>query len=115
LNFKILKNQDELELLKISNLPDLITNNINTFCDQLDEETKKWNKLHITKQIPSYEEQTKIKKQNQLNENHKEYTNKVLINNDDVFDNDVMPIPENFIFDFTKFLWRFLREEDLDN
>ena len=101
LNFKILKNQDELELLKISNLPDLIINNINTFCDQLDEETKQWNKLHITKQIPSYEEQTKIKKQNQLNEN--EYTNKVLINNNDVFDIDVMPIPENFIFNFTVF------------
>jgi hypothetical protein len=102
-NFKILKNQAELELLKISNLPDLITNNINTFCDQLDEETKQWNKNHITNQIPSYEEQTKIKKQNQLNENNKEYINKVLINNNDVFDIDATLIPDNFIFDFTIF------------
>jgi hypothetical protein len=46
---------------------------------------------------------TKIKKQNQLNENNKEYINKVLINNNDVFDIDVMPIPDNFIFDFTIF------------
>lgn len=114
-NLEILKNQVELERLKISNLPHLITNNINAFCDQLDEETKQWNKIHIRKQIPSYEEQTKIKKKNKLNENNKEYINKVLINNNDVFDIDVMLIPEKFIFDFKNFKETYSASKYLKN
>jgi hypothetical protein len=100
IDFEILKKQNEIENLRVSNLINYLTHNIDVFCQQLNEETNNWNKTYPSKQIQSYKEQKESKKQ-KPNEIKKEYKNQISNPNDEL---DMTPVPINYVFDFTYFI-----------
>jgi hypothetical protein len=100
IDFKILKKQNEIENLRISNLINYLTHNIDVFCQQLNEETNNWNKTYPSKQIQSYKEQKESKKQ-KPSEIKKEYKNQISDPNDEL---DMTTFPINYVFDFTYFI-----------